>query len=230
MSTEEELIGGPIDNVPQREPGEKCNARRSKKKGGERVFVGYCKNPAGKNTEHFGDGRCSNHGGCSPRGEESPHFEHGLYSDYLSEEDREELEAIDARGNLANLQSTINFEFLRLRRAVRHMEEQSEEEESESFWDAYNRIIREAAASGLGSEEIGALAELLDSSYTAFNERIESIRRLVKTYEELTEGRKVNIDGEYSHTHTGEEGGAPIQIEWKESRAEANEEVSDDAE
>lgn len=224
MSTEEELIGEPIDNVPQREPGEKCNARRSS----NGSFKGYCKNPAGKGTEHFGGGRCSNHGGCSPRGEESPHFEHGLYSDYLSEEDRDELEAIDARGNLANLQSTINFEFLRLRRAVRHMEEQSEEEESESFWDAYNRIIREAASSGLGSEEIGALAELLDSSYTAFNERIESIRRLVKTYEELTEGRKVNIDGDMSHRHSGEEGGTPIRIEWKESRAEANEEEDAD--
>jgi len=213
---EEELIGEPIDDVPQREPGDDCNARRS----ADGKFKGYCGNPAGKGTDHLGEGRCSHHGGSSPRGEDSPHFKHGLFSDYLSEDDREELEAIEAQGNLKNLQETINYEFLRLRRAVRHMEEQNEEEESRSFWDAYNEIIQEASRTGLGDEEIKSLAELLGANYDAFNARIDSLRRLVKTYEELTEGRKVNIDGDLSHTHAGEEGGAPISVEWKESEAE----------
>jgi hypothetical protein len=143
-----------------------------------------------------------------------------LFSDFLSDDDREELETIEERGNLANLQATINYEFLRLRRAVRHMEEQNEEEESRSFWDAYNEIIQEASRTGLGEEEIKSLADLLGANYDAFNARIDSLRRLVKTYEELSEGRKVNIDGDFSHTHAGEEGGAPISVEWKSSEAE----------
>ena len=215
---EEELIGEPIENVPQREPGGDCNARRS----ADGKFKGYCGNPAGKGTEHLGDGRCSHHGGSSPRGEDSPHFKHGLFSDYLSDDDREELEAIEASGNLANLQSTINYEFLRLRRAVRNLEGEDEDDDK-SFWDAYNEIIQSASETGLGQEEIASLAELLDASYGAFAKRIESLRKLVKTYEELSEGRKVNIDGDFSHTHAGEEGGAPISVEWKESEAEREE-------
>lgn len=210
---EAELIGSPIDDVPQKEPGDYCNARKSD----DGTFEGYCGQQAGHRTEHQGEGRCWLHGGNSPRGEESPQFKHGLFSDYLSEDDRRELEVIEEHGNLANLKSVIDYEFLRLRRAVRNIED---DDENRSFWDAYNEIINRAADTGLGSDEIGSLAELLGSQYSAFNERIESLRRLVKTYEELTEGRKVNIDGDMSHTVAGEPGGAPISIEWRESKAE----------
>lgn len=210
---EEELIGEPLENVPQREPGKYCNARRRD----GNTFKGYCRQPAGAGTELDGEGRCSFHGGASPRGEDSPHFEHGLFSDFLSEDDREELERIEEMGNLGNLQETINYEFLRLRRAVRNIED---DDANRSFWEAYNEVIDRAADTGLGQEEISALAELLDANYSAFNERIESLRRLVKTYEELTEGRKVNIDGDLDHTHSGKPGGAPIDIEWQESSEE----------
>ena len=214
--TEEELIGMPIEEVPQRDPGDDCNARKSD----DGTFEGYCGQRAGHRTEHQGDGRCWLHGGKSPRGEDSPSFKHGLFSDYLSDDDREELKAIEAQGNLGNLQETINYEFQRLRRAVRNIEDA---DETRSFWDAYNEVINRAADTGLGSDEIASLADLLDANYSAFNDRIESLRRLIKTYEELTEGRKVNIDGDMSHTHAGEPGGAPIQIEWKESEAEKEE-------
>ena len=216
---EEELIGEPKEKVPQREPGDDCNARKIS----DGIFEGYCGQNAGHRTEHQGEGRCWLHGGNSPRGEDSPSFKHGLYSDYLSEDDRKELEAIGAQGNLTNLQETINYEFLRLRRAVRNLEGEEPEEDS-TFWEAYNEVIQSASETGLGSEEIASLAELLDAGYGAFTKRIESLRKLVKTYEELSEGRKVNIDGDFSHTHAGEEGGAPISVEWKESEAEREEE------
>jgi len=210
---EEELIGKPTEEVPQREPDEYCNARKSS----NGIFEGYCQQQAGHRTEHQGRGRCWLHGGNSPRGEDSPQFKHGLFSDYLSEDDREEMEAIEARGNIENLQEMINYEFMRLRRAVRNIEEDANDR---SFWDAYNEIIEEASATGLGQEEIASLADLLDANYSAFNHRVEELRKLVKTFEELTEGRTVNIDGDVSHTHAGEEGGAPISIEWQSSEAE----------
>jgi hypothetical protein len=225
-SNEEELIGMPTSEVPRMSPGEDCNAKRWEKRGEETIFVGYCDNGAGKGTDHFGEGRCKHHAGSSLKGEEHPNFEHGLFSDFLSDDDREELEAIEQQGNLGNLQSTINYEFLRLRRAVRNLE--GEDDDDQSFWDAYNEIIQSASETGLGNEEIASLAELLDASYGAFAKRIESLRKLVKTYEELTEGRKVNIDGDMSHTHAGEEGGAPISVEWRESEAENEESDSDE--
>jgi len=210
---EEELIGEEIDDVPKIEPGHDCNARKSS----SGIFEGYCGNRSGYKTEHVGDGRCFLHGGNSPRGEDSPQFKHGLFSDFLSDDDREEMEAIEARGNIENLQEMINYEFMRLRRAVRNIEEDADDR---SFWDAYNEIINKASDTGLGEEEIGSLAELLDANYSAFNHRVEELRKLVKTFEELTEGKTVNIDGDVSHTHAGEEGGAPISIEWQSSKAE----------
>jgi hypothetical protein len=218
-SNEEELIGKPTSEVPRISPGEDCNGKRWEKRGEETIFVGYCDNRSGKGTDHLGEGRCKHHAGSSLKGEEHPNFKHGLFSDFLSDDDREELETIEQQGNLKNLQSTINYEFLRLRRAVRNLE--GGEEDDRSFWDAYNEIIQSASETGLGNEEIASLAELLDASYGAFEKRIESLRKLVKTYEELTEGRKVNIDGDMSHTHAGEPGGAPIEIEWRESEAES---------
>lgn len=218
---EEELTGLPSDDVPKREPDYRCNGKKvDKQEDGPPLFRGYCRNRAGKGTDHVGDGRCDRHGGSVLKGEEHPNFEHGLFSDHLSEDDRDEMEVIDARGNLANLKAMINYEFLRLRRAVRYLEEEDEEEEYGSFWEGFDAIVRSASASGLGKEEIASLAELLDSNYSAFNDRVEELRKLVKTYEELTEGKKVNIDGDMSHTHAGEEGGAPISIEWRESEAE----------
>jgi hypothetical protein len=45
---------------PKREPDTQCNARLSRGRG-------YCKQAAGHGTEHAGVGRCSRHGGCSPK-------------------------------------------------------------------------------------------------------------------------------------------------------------------
>jgi hypothetical protein len=221
---EEELLGMPTSEVPTIEAGSKCNGKKWEKRGEETVFVGYCENPAGKGTDHLAEGRCKHHGGSSLKGEEHPNFEHGLFSDFLDEDDRRDLEIIGERGNLANLQSLINYEVFRLRRAVKKMSEDAEGGRG-SFWDAFDRILNEATETGgLDSGDIAAMADLFGSSNKAFQSRVEEVRKLVKTYEELTEGRKVNIDGDMAHTHAGEPGGSPIRIEWKESEAENEEE------
>jgi hypothetical protein len=55
---------------------------------------GKCKNPAGFKTSHPGEGRCHLHGGGTPRGADSPHFKHGIYSDYLPESWRQKAETM----------------------------------------------------------------------------------------------------------------------------------------
>lgn len=229
MKNEEEYIGMPTEEVPRKPPGEDCNGKKVDKGPDPTEFRGYCNNPAGKGTDHLGEGRCKNHAGASLKGREHPNFKHGLFSDHLNEEERAELESIEAAGNLANLESLINYEFFRLRRAVRELEDDSDEDgdEPKSFWDAYNEIIQEASETGLGSDEIASLADLLDSRYGAFAKRVEQIRKLVKTFEELNEGRKVSIDGDFSHTHAGDADGAPISVEWKASEAEQQQSEDD---
>lgn len=60
---EDDLIGDPIEEVPKREPGEECNARRSD----DGKFVGYCNRTSGWGTESD-DGRCRTHGGSDDSG------------------------------------------------------------------------------------------------------------------------------------------------------------------
>jgi len=56
--SEDDLVGNPLKEVPQREPDEDCNARRDD----DGRFLGYCDRTAGWGTD--GDnGRCRTHGG-----------------------------------------------------------------------------------------------------------------------------------------------------------------------
>ena len=217
---EDELIGEPIENVPQKDPDYQCNARKSEKREeGPNLFRGYCKNRAGKGTDHVGEGRCDRHGGASPRGEDHPSFKHGLFSDHLSDEDREAMAAIEGTSNPEALQSMINYELLRLRRAVAYLE--GEEDDSRTFFDAFERVLDEATASGgLEPADIGQLAKLLDSGSEALLRRMDQIRKMMRTYQELTDGQKISLDGDLSHTHAGDPEAPPVSIEWKRSSLE----------
>ncbi|QLH82474.1 hypothetical protein [Halosimplex pelagicum] len=76
---EDDLIGQPLDEVPQQDPTEeRCMGRRKQSRDGEIVrdddgtplFAGYCGSWPGKGTDHVGEGRCSNHGGDAGSGGE----------------------------------------------------------------------------------------------------------------------------------------------------------------
>lgn len=80
----EDLVGEPVEEVPKRDPGEYCNARRHE--GGR--FVGYCKRTAGWGTDS-NDGRCSSHGAAGGSSDEHEGNDwaatHGAYSESFVE-------------------------------------------------------------------------------------------------------------------------------------------------
>jgi len=89
---EEELVGKPLDQVPQQDPtDESCMGRRWEKQDGEKLFAGYCGAWPGKGTDHVGEGRCSKHGGAGGSGGERENagapedntnaVTHGAYAD-----------------------------------------------------------------------------------------------------------------------------------------------------
>lgn len=89
---EDELVGEPIDQVPQHEPtDESCMGRRWEKEDGQQIFQGYCGAWPGKGTDHVGEGRCSKHGGAGGSGGQREHsgapedntnaVTHGAYAD-----------------------------------------------------------------------------------------------------------------------------------------------------
>jgi len=146
-----------------------------------------CSLPAGWGTDHIGEGRCKLHGGATPRGEDSPHFEHGLFSDYLSDEDRQTVDALEDFEDAEKLDELINWRLARLRRAVRSLNDQADER---SFWDAFEEIVN--AAGPVEDDEIKELARMLDKGNRAMQNEIDLVRRLIKDRNKIAEGEDIN--------------------------------------
>jgi len=146
-----------------------------------------CGLPAGWGTDHVGKGRCKLHGGASPTGKDNPAFEHGLFSDHLSEEDRATVDALDEYDDDEKLDELINWRLARLRRYLREM---SDEDEL-SFWDAFREVVD--AADEVSDDEIRALARMLDANNRAVQEEIDLVRKLIKDRNKIAEGDDVNI-------------------------------------
>lgn len=146
-----------------------------------------CKLPAGWGTDHVGEGACKLHGGVTPTGEDNPAFEHGLFSDHLSEQDRRTVGALDEYGDAEKLDELINWRLARLRRYLREM---SEEEEM-SFWDAFRDVVD--ATDEVTDDEIRALAQMLDRNNRAVQEEIDLVRKLIKDRNKIAEGEDVNV-------------------------------------
>lgn len=185
---EDRYIGRPSDDVPQQQPTDRnCMGKRTERRGDESVFVGYCRAWPGKGTDHVGEGRCKNHGGATPRGEDSPHFKHGLFSDYLSEEDQRTIDVLEEFDDAEKLDELINWRLARLRRYLREM---SEEEEL-SFWDAFREVVH--ATGVVEDEEIRALAQMLDKNNRSVQAEIDLVRKLIKDRNKIAEGEDVNL-------------------------------------
>lgn len=96
----EGLIGRPMEVVPPVPPGWDCNARRwerNEEADDVRIFVGYCKNRAGKGTDHVGEGRCKFHGGAADNvGRENGNYRHGAYTaDYPDDLSRNPADVVE---------------------------------------------------------------------------------------------------------------------------------------
>ena len=133
-------------------------------------------------------GKCDIHGGKTPTGEDSPHFEHGLFSDYLSEDDREAIDALDGYDDVDKLDELINWRLARLRRAVRSLNDGADER---SFWDAFAEIIDSAGP--IKDDEIKELAQMLDKGNRAMQGEIDLVRKLIKDRNKIAEGEDVNL-------------------------------------
>lgn len=124
LEEEDEWIGYEEELVPKIPAGDKCNSKKSetfKKEDGFKMtmFTGYCKNPAGKGTDHLGEGRCKFHGGCSTGAPD--HNQHGAttglsadphhYSQSLPDEEREFVDGSAAaiEDRLRALKGDVDF-------------------------------------------------------------------------------------------------------------------------
>lgn len=135
-------------------------------------------------------GKCGIHGGKSKKGEKNGNFKHGLFSDHLSERDRQTISALEGMDDDEKLDEIINWRLARLRRYLREM---SEEEEM-SFWDAFRSIVNRAGT--IEDSEIRELAKMLDKNNRSVQAEIDLIRKLIKDRNKIAEGEDINMGGD----------------------------------
>lgn len=168
--TESDLVGEPIEDVPQREPGEYCNARKSS----EGTFQGFCGAVAGKGTDHLGEGRCSHHGGNTPRGKDSPNYEHGAYSEHmqsdLTPDEREAYEELV--GSLEDPDQALNAirelaaeALLKYKRSADQRFLREFRQLADTFNLAPNEDVHELTGDGGGPMEVVINEEVVETEF-----------------------------------------------------------------
>jgi len=153
-----------------------------------------CGLPAGWGTDHTGVGACRKHGGNAgaPSGPANGNFKHGLYSDVIREEDKETLRRIEDMSTAANLESTLNMQVLKLRRAIDGLES----DERASFMDVFERVVAGASApeGEISSQDLRSLAKMLGQNDRAIREWMDLIRKTAKDLHKITDGETVTVE------------------------------------
>jgi len=161
---------------------EKCGADKRDGSGEQ------CSLPAGWGTDHVGEGRCKLHGGVRSTGRDNGAFKHGLFSDYLDEEDRHTVDALDEYGDAEKLDELINWRLARLRRAVESMNEDADQR---TFWDAFDDLVKQTGEPD--SDQIKELAKMLSHGNRAMQDEIDLLRKLIKDRNKIAEGEDHNV-------------------------------------
>lgn len=147
-----------------------------------------CSLPAGWGTDHVGEGKCKLHGGASLKGKESATFKHGLFSDYLDDEDRDAIDALEDYDDAEKLDELINWRLARLRRAVKAMQDP---EDQRTFWDAFEELVTSVGEPD--EDQLKELAKMLSSGNRAMQDEIDLVRKLIKDRNKIAEGDDVNV-------------------------------------
>lgn len=172
------------------DPYDVCGATRKQGDDGA-----TCQLPAGWGTDHVGEGRCKLHGGASsgaPSGPENGNWKHGLFSSVIRDEDKETLRRIEDMTTAAKLESTLNMQVLKLRRAIEGLES----EERASFMDVFERVVASASApeGEISSKDLRQLAKMLGQNDRAIREWMDLIRRTAKDLHKITDGETVTVE------------------------------------
>lgn len=154
-----------------------------------------CGQAAGWGTDHVGVGACKLHGGKSPTGKDNPAFKHGLFSKVIRKEDRETLRTIEQMSTAAKLESTLNVQVMKLRRAIEGMES----DDRASFMDVFEDVVDASAGRDgtIDKEQLRYLAQMLGQNERAVRGWMDLIRKTAKDLHKITDGERVTVEHEY---------------------------------
>jgi len=120
-----------IKSLPIKLSGELCNARTGR---------GYCKLPAGYDTEHLGKGRCKFHGGRAGR-----NITHGLYSRKLTSTIRQEFDKLIKNPVLIDLYGEFALMKTMLGNVLNNIQDRMNDDDS-NWWIQRTKNGREISA------------------------------------------------------------------------------------
>jgi len=137
-------------------------------------------------------GKCGYHGGKSPgapTGPDNGNWKHGLFSRHLSDKDRAVMERIQDMATAAKLEATLNYELMKLNRAIEGMES----EDRAAFMDVFEEVVAGAAAPDgqIDKSQLQSLAQMLGENDRAIREWMDLIRRTAKDLHKITDGETV---------------------------------------
>lgn len=125
-----------------------------------------------------------NSGGGAPAGPANGNWKHGLYSQYMSPEDRKIIKELDGKNAPEKLELLIDHHVARYLRAAK-------EADAPSIEDIMATIDGQHVKVG----------EELDMKDEPLAHRADLLAKMIKKYEEITDGKKYTIQGAVDHTH-----------------------------
>lgn len=204
------------------------------KHGGKREDIPYCLQAAGWGTDRS-TGHCRAHHGAStgaPEGWRNGSARHLLYSNQMSDEDREVFDAVVAGDDellsvedMADmLKNSVAWEFTRLQRAIDKIPDAElvEKYECQKCGTTHTTPLPDECT---GYDMSDGHPEVCGARPTEFKrgerfvtfgdkavERKEShLANLIKTYKQVTEGTDLNVTGDHDVTHKGDPD-APVEV------------------
>jgi hypothetical protein len=185
---ETELAGQPLDEVPKQNPSQDCNARKSS----NGIFEGYCDARAGAGTDHLGEGRCTWHGGNTPRGEDSPHFVDGSWSKF-ADPDADVVEAVgEIADDIAYLEEMRDERMAKYYQGLKHLAE------NEGTAVAMEILDQIEAGQEVDYRLIRQLASVISASSVGMDRLVARIQRLTNDIIEAKDEHPERLEVEHS--------------------------------
>lgn len=128
-----------------------------------------------------------NSGGGAPTGPENGSWRHGLYSQWLSPEDREAIRQLEGEDAPEKLAVLIDHHMARYLRAAKEVD---------------GPAIEDVMATINGEQQKDG--EQLEMKDEPLAHRAELLTKMIRRYEELTDGKKYQVSGQVDHTHAVE--------------------------
>lgn len=140
-----------------------------------------CRNPA-----RIGSDKCRTHGGNTPRGEASPNFKHGKFSDYMPERLVRIYQAVqeDEEHTILNRNIKLRETFIREKLAMI-----DDAPDSAETWRDFKQVWKNLK-SGFANENLGMVKIAIDEGDVIINEREAYHKTVAELRDEMAEQRK----------------------------------------